>query len=415
MKCRFCGNEIEDGSLFCGYCGKEQPKVKYCIQCGHEIDADAEFCCYCGGKQTIADNIEESVAQVESISETKDSSQEDVPYPDVPVESEPQTYPVEEVDSISSEEDNNDMASSPNNSKKTTILSIVGIILLIGVGVLLFNKYSGNEVEANLVESEDVDTAAVEEEQPNEERLPKVAAVNIEIPTKPTGTLASGCPNEGASYIQTWGIIPSDQAIDIFTNSSIKYYVSGNSVQIWDGGFICAEYTATGSGEDIKVSSFKIYSKMISGLRSEKNRIYSTFEGKAHHESGPVDGYFYIDDGMIKHYALSGDVVYVNSSEYTKYNGTKTVKESKSFDTDGSIISHILTENNRKIEDGKERDIKTTYYDKNGGISYYTIEKTTGMRESGDMTVEEDIKITKYDKNNNVISVETKTETYGLE
>lgn len=411
MRCKFCGNEIEEGSLFCGYCGKEQPKVKYCVQCGHEIDADAEFCGYCGAKQTIADNTEKSVMQVEPTSEIQVStSQEEIPYPDVPVESEPQTYPMKEVDSVSSKEDNSDMASSPNSSKKVIILSIVGIALLIGVGVFLFNKLSNNESEANLVESEEVDTVAVEEEQPNKEQLSKVEAVNIEIPTSPKGSLVSECPNNGASYIQTLGIIPSDKAISIFTNSSIKYYVSGNSVQIWDGGFICAEYTATGSDEDMKISSFKIYSKMISGLRSEKNRIYSTFEGKARYEVGPGDGYFYVDNGTIKHYALSGDVVYVNSSEYTKDNGQKIVKESKSIDTDGSIISHTLTEK-KKLDKG--RDIKTTYYDKNDVISYYTIEKTTGMRESDDMTVEEDIKITKYDKNNNVISVETRTETYG--
>ena len=412
MKCRFCGNEIEDGSLFCGYCGKEQPKMKYCVQCGREIDADAEFCGYCGAKQTIADNTKESVAQTEPISEAQVSPcQEETSFQVASAENEPQTNPVEEtVPTNSSEEDNGEINSSPNSSKKVIILSIVGIVLLIGVGVFLFNKLSNNESEANLVESEKVDTATVEEEQPNEEQLPRLEAVNIEIPKSPKGSLVSECPNNGASYIQTLGIIPSDKAISIFTNSSIKYYVSGNSVQIWDGGFICAEYTATGSDDDMKISSFKIYSKMISGLRSEKNRIYSTFEGKARYEVGPGDGYFYVDDGMIKHYALSGDVVYVNSSEYTKDDGQKIVKESKSIDTDGSIISHTLTEK-KKLDKG--RDIKTTYYDKNDVISYYTIEKTTGMRESDDMTVNEDIKITKYDKNNNVISVETRTETYG--
>ena len=413
MKCRFCGNEIEDGSLFCGYCGKEQPKVKYCIQCGHEIDAGAEFCGYCGGKQTIDNNAEESVAQSEPISEAQHPSyQEETPSKVVPVGDEShKNHEEEAIPFNSSEEDNIEIETSPNSSKKIIVLSIVGIVMLIGVVVLLFNKHSNNESEVSMVETEEVDTMAVEEEHPNEGQLPKVEPVNIKIPTTPKGSLVSESPNNADSYIQTFGILGGDQAIDIY-DGSIKYYVSGNSVQIWDGEFICAEYTATGSDEDIKISSFKIYSKMISGLRSEKNRIYSTFEGKARHENGPADGYFYIDDGTIKYYALSGDVVYVHITESTKDEGKKIVMESKSIDTDGSIISHALIEK-KKLDKG--RDIKTTYYDKNDAISYYTIEKTTGMRESDDMTVEEDIKITKYDKNNNVISVETKTETYGWE
>ena len=68
MKCKFCGKEIEEGSLFCGYCGKEQPKGKACVKCGREIDADAEFCGYCGAKQSaievstpIADDKNDSV------------------------------------------------------------------------------------------------------------------------------------------------------------------------------------------------------------------------------------------------------------------------------------------------------------------------------------------------------------------
>ena len=53
MKCKFCGNEIEQGSLFCSYCGKEQLQSKRCIKCGHEIDADAKFCDFCGASQSM--------------------------------------------------------------------------------------------------------------------------------------------------------------------------------------------------------------------------------------------------------------------------------------------------------------------------------------------------------------------------
>lgn len=53
MKCKFCGNEIEQDSLFCSYCGKEQLQSKRCIKCGQEIDADAKFCDFCGASQSM--------------------------------------------------------------------------------------------------------------------------------------------------------------------------------------------------------------------------------------------------------------------------------------------------------------------------------------------------------------------------
>ncbi len=48
MKCSYCHNEIDEGSVFCGFCGKKQPEVKYCIKCGQEIGLDDAFCGYCG-------------------------------------------------------------------------------------------------------------------------------------------------------------------------------------------------------------------------------------------------------------------------------------------------------------------------------------------------------------------------------
>ena len=53
MKCHYCGQEIDDGSLFCGYCGEKQPKVMHCIKCGQEIGLDDAFCGFCGASQTV--------------------------------------------------------------------------------------------------------------------------------------------------------------------------------------------------------------------------------------------------------------------------------------------------------------------------------------------------------------------------
>ena len=56
MKCKYCGQEIDKGSLFCGYCGKQQPQTKKCINCGQEIDINYVFCGYCGTKQNAQDS-----------------------------------------------------------------------------------------------------------------------------------------------------------------------------------------------------------------------------------------------------------------------------------------------------------------------------------------------------------------------
>jgi hypothetical protein len=55
MKCKFCGKEIEESSVFCGYCGKKQPIVKYCIKCGREIGIEDVFCGYCGAPQNVVE------------------------------------------------------------------------------------------------------------------------------------------------------------------------------------------------------------------------------------------------------------------------------------------------------------------------------------------------------------------------
>ena len=74
MKCKYCGKEIDEGSVFCGYCGKKQPEVKYCIKCGHEIGLDDAFCGYCGASQNI-EKIEKNIAaDVQEIQEVQNSA-----------------------------------------------------------------------------------------------------------------------------------------------------------------------------------------------------------------------------------------------------------------------------------------------------------------------------------------------------
>ena len=57
MKCSKCGAENNEGTRFCGDCGKEletrliereKGMMKGCISCGRKIEWDAKFCKFCG-------------------------------------------------------------------------------------------------------------------------------------------------------------------------------------------------------------------------------------------------------------------------------------------------------------------------------------------------------------------------------
>ena len=73
MKCRFCGKKLDEGSVFCGYCGKQQPKVKNCVKCGQEIGLDDAFCGFCGASQNAEVMIYEQ-------DESHNTKQDETPY-----------------------------------------------------------------------------------------------------------------------------------------------------------------------------------------------------------------------------------------------------------------------------------------------------------------------------------------------
>ena len=73
IRCYNCGKEIDEGSVFCGYCGKKQPTVKYCVKCGKEIGLDDAFCGYCGTPQVFK---EEDAPVVKDEQETQEEHQE---------------------------------------------------------------------------------------------------------------------------------------------------------------------------------------------------------------------------------------------------------------------------------------------------------------------------------------------------
>lgn len=86
MRCWNCNEELEDGSLFCSFCGKEQnldtdnsyveseedkDEAKRCPFCGGLLEEDAQFCIFCGKEIPIEETVEKT--EVKNISEDDSS------------------------------------------------------------------------------------------------------------------------------------------------------------------------------------------------------------------------------------------------------------------------------------------------------------------------------------------------------
>lgn len=157
MKCKYCGQEIDKGSLFCGYCGKQQPQTKKCINCGQEIDINYVFCGYCGTKQNAQDS-EHTVS-------TKNDApiiHENEPSKSVSMPSAGNSELAQEQirETIKNEVPNESIIDDESNAsftqKKTWfIVSIVCfLILLAGAGVYYYSTTSNQSINASEIPSE---------------------------------------------------------------------------------------------------------------------------------------------------------------------------------------------------------------------------------------------------------------------
>lgn len=52
MICNNCWKNIDDGALFCSYCGTKIEQIKVCANCGNNIDSNAQYCSHCGSPTT---------------------------------------------------------------------------------------------------------------------------------------------------------------------------------------------------------------------------------------------------------------------------------------------------------------------------------------------------------------------------
>lgn len=157
MKCKYCGQEIDKGSLFCGYCGKQQPQTKKCINCGQEIDINFVFCGYCGTKQ----NAQDSEHTVSTKNDTP-IIHENEPSKSVSMPSAGNSELAQEQirETIKNEVPNESIIDDESNAgftqKKTWfIVSIVCfLILLAGAGVYYYSTTSNQSINASEIPSE---------------------------------------------------------------------------------------------------------------------------------------------------------------------------------------------------------------------------------------------------------------------
>lgn len=163
MKCKYCNQEIDEGSVFCGYCGKKQPEVKYCIKCGQEIGLEDIYCGYCGTSQLV-EKKEISLQEEQRLQSTNQPNEE--------CSLEANTHEINDesndVESVNAIEDaanedkrqyESELGRSIDNknkpqSKKNLIIVLVAIVVIIG-GILLFIPSNENRpyLSGNAIDS----------------------------------------------------------------------------------------------------------------------------------------------------------------------------------------------------------------------------------------------------------------------
>lgn len=133
MRCKNCGAELADGSVFCRECGTKVDKIKkFCRECGAEITDGGKFCSNCGAKVNFMEDIE-----VE-----EDDSKEDIPTEIFEEQKEAKKVEATSVYNDISQDvksDNNSMKSKSLGKKKAfekwNGLDLFYKIIIVGMGI----------------------------------------------------------------------------------------------------------------------------------------------------------------------------------------------------------------------------------------------------------------------------------------
>ena len=157
MKCKYCGQEIDKGSLFCGYCGKQQPQTKKCINCGQEIDINYVFCGYCGTKQNAQDSEHTVSAKNDAPIIHEKEPSESVSMPSAENSELAQEQIRETIENeVSNESIIDDESNASFTQKKTwfIVFIVCFLILLAGAGVYYYSTTSNHSINASDIPSE---------------------------------------------------------------------------------------------------------------------------------------------------------------------------------------------------------------------------------------------------------------------
>ena len=389
MKCKFCGKEIEEGSLFCGYCGKEQSKVKYCVQCGREIDADAEFCGYCGAKQSASETevpvpIEDN--KYDSVNIVPDSKQDtpNIEPPkssnDIVSEENPKQTETTNYDSNSYTNENDKINSS---KKKWYLIGAIAIIAGLGIYFYSGNKNSTNSIDSNYVAGESTSVLKA--------RMQEILSEAIKN-------------SEDSTLYKKYCTADFGKVFDDYKKSQKQVYDTNvppsmdNFYNIWDCGL------TGGHGGPYREPSteFEVISDTL--LSETKGEVVVSFKPAPAEENGLegselnatyllnlVNGTWLIDDVKIEDASIKHEISEFNRCVFEAYKEIMATKVTPNTQKYGPVFKNIC--GTRMYVGEEEEELKSIEVGDSFRINYEDKHGNT-IKETGEIII--------YDSNDNI-------------
>lgn len=389
MKCKFCGKEIEEGSLFCGYCGKEQSKAKCCVQCGREIDADAEFCGYCGAKQSasetevpvpIEDNKYDSVNIVPDLKQDSPNIEHLKSSNDIAPEVSLKQVETTNYDSTSYTNEND----NTNSSKKKWYL-IGAIAIIAGLGIYFYsgNKNSTNSIDSNYVAGESTSV----------------------LKTRMQEILSEAIKNsEDSTLYKKYCTADFGKVFDDYKKSQKQVYDTNvppsmdNFYNIWDCGL------TGGHGGPYREPSteFEVISDTL--LSETKGEVVVSFKPAPAEENGLegselnatyllnlVNGTWLIDDVKIEDASIKHEISEFNRCVFEAYKEIMATKVTPNTQKYGPVFKNIC--GTRMYVGEEEEELKSIEVGDSFRINYEDKHGNT-IKETGEIII--------YDSNDNI-------------
>lgn len=176
MICKKCGHELEGNNKFCVFCGEPIVKevetltsvkkdIHVCENCGAELKSDNLFCGMCGHKSNVenesfnvVDNTQRPRDEVDDVVDyiKKEMAEENNESQRIVVE-QPKEVPVNDIDFDDDDDDVIEEIEEVKNKESKPVVKrwwfwlIIGIVILIGAGVMLFFNFQYNNAKSEAI------------------------------------------------------------------------------------------------------------------------------------------------------------------------------------------------------------------------------------------------------------------------